>query len=164
MAFTCNICAAESDVAAEGREDRSCVTCGSNVRLRALIALLSQEIFGVQLTLPQFPTLKGIRGLGMSDLPYVASRLAEKFDYTNTFYHQDPVFDVTRPDDRDRARYDFIVSSEVMEHVPTPVERAFETLHGMLKADGVLLMTVPYGLYGGTIEHFPELHEYALAS
>src|SRR5882672_1180023 len=152
MGFTCNICSAESPVRAEGREHQSCVGCGSTIRLRALIALLSQEIFGVQLTLAEFPTLKGIRGLGMSDLPDVASRLAEKFDYTNTFYHQAPLFDVAHPDDP--RSYDFILSSEVMEHVPPPVEQAFETLHGMLRADGVLLMTVPYGLYGGTIEHF----------
>jgi len=58
----------------------------------------------------------------MSDLPDVASRLADKFDYTNTFYHQEPSFDVTHPDVRDRGRYDFILSSEVMEHVPPPIE------------------------------------------
>jgi SAM-dependent methyltransferase len=164
MGFTCNICNAECNVAAEGREQQSCTTCGSSIRPRALIALLSQEIFGIQLTLPEFPTLKGIRGLGMSDLPDIASRLAEKFDYTNTFYHQEPRFDVTHPDDRDGGRYDFILSSEVMEHVPPPIETAFATLHQMLKPDGLLLMTVPYGLRGGTVEHFPELHEYALAT
>jgi SAM-dependent methyltransferase len=100
----------------------------------------------------------------MSDAPDLADRLAEKFDYTNTFYHQSPVFDVTRPDDRDRGRYDFILSSEVMEHVPPPVERAFATLFQMLKPDGLLLLTTPYTLGGKTREHFPDLHEYTLAA
>ncbi len=166
MQFTCNICGADCTLPAQapGREVENCSNCGSTVRLRALIALLSQEIFGLQLTIPEFPILKGIRGIGMSDLPDVASRLAEKFDYTNTFYHQSPMFDVTHPDERDWGRFDFILSSEVMEHVPAPVETAFSTLHRMLKPDGLLLMTTPYNLAGGTIEHFPELHEYTLAS
>ncbi len=166
MRFTCNVCGTEGDRTGQalGREIASCAGCGSTVRIRALIALLSQEIFGLALTIPEFPTLKGIRGIGMSDLPDVASRLAEKFDYTNTFYHQTPVFDVTQPDERDRGRYDFILSSEVMEHVPPPVERAFSTLHQMLKPDGLLLLTTPYHLNGATTEHFPDLHEYALAA
>jgi len=132
--------------------------------LRALIALLSEEIFGVLLTLPEFPVLKGIRGIGMSDTPDVANRLAEKFDYVNTFYHQAPRFDVTQSDQRDVGRYDFILSSEVMEHVPLPVERSFDSLHSMLKADGLLLMTTPYNIGGETAEHFPDLHQYTLAA
>jgi SAM-dependent methyltransferase len=100
----------------------------------------------------------------MTDWPELARRLAEKFDYTNTFYHQPPLFDVTRLDDRDRGRYDFILSSEVMEHVPPPVERAFETLSAMLKPNGLLLLTTPYEVDGKTAEHFPDLHEFTLAT
>jgi hypothetical protein len=51
-----------------------------------------------------------------------------------------------------------------MEHVPVPLERSFETLFRMLKPDALLLMTTPYTLHGKTAEHFPELHEYALAA
>ncbi len=116
------------------------------------------------LAFPEFPPIKGIRGLGMSDLPAIAGPLAGKFDYTNTFYDQEPLFDVTKPDDRDRARYDFIVSSEVMEHVPSPVERAFATLCSMLKPDGFLVLTVPYSFRPETDEHFSALNEYSLAA
>lgn len=166
MQFLCNVCGARCTTSAEDlrRETESCAECGSSVRLRSLIALLSQEIFGVLLTLPEFPVLKGIRGIGMSDAPDLAERLAEKFDYTNTFYHQAPGLDVTNLNERDRGRYDFVLSSEVMEHVPPPVERAFANLNVMLKLDGLLLLTTPYNLGGKTIEHFPELHEYTLAS
>jgi SAM-dependent methyltransferase len=134
------------------------------VRLRSVIALLSREIFGVELAIPNFPVLKGIRGLGMSDPPELAQRLAEKFEYTNTFYHQEPRIDVVEPGQEHLARYDFILSSEVMEHVPPPVERAFVNLNRMLKPDGLLLLTVPYRIGGRTAEHFPELHEYALTA
>jgi len=102
--------------------------------------------------------------MGMSDPPELAQRLAEKFDYINTFYHQEPRLDVVNPRPEQLGRYDFIVSSEVMEHVPQPVEHAFANLNRMLKPDGLLLLTVPYRIDGRTAEHFPELHEYALAA
>jgi SAM-dependent methyltransferase len=132
--------------------------------LRSLIALLSREIFGVELAIPDFPVLKGVRGIGMSDPQALAERLAEKFDYTNTFYHQEPRLDIVHPEPDHLDRYDFILSSEVLEHVPPPVERAFANLNRMLKRDGLLLLTVPYTINGQTAEHFPELHEYALAA
>ena len=67
--FTCNICGAECTRPPEGleRETPSCASCGSPVRLRALVALLSQELFGLQMTLPEFPALKSLRGIGMTD-------------------------------------------------------------------------------------------------
>jgi SAM-dependent methyltransferase len=151
-----------------GREVPSCSACGSTVRLRSLIALLSREVFGVELAIPDFPVLKGIRGFGMSDAPELAQRLAEKFDYTNTFYHQEPRLDIADPTPEHLAentgRYDFILSSEVLEHVSPPVERAFANLNRMLKPAGLLVLTVPYRIDGHTAEHFPELHEYSLAS
>jgi SAM-dependent methyltransferase len=163
--FLCNICGTECELPPQGltREGSGCAVCHSSMRVRALIALLSEELLGIPMTLVEFPVLKGIRGIGMSDFPELAERLAEKLDYTNTFYHQAPLFDVTRPDPADYGRYDFILSTEVMEHVPPPVEDAFANLFRMLKPDGLLVMTTPYTLGGKTREHFPELHDFALA-
>jgi SAM-dependent methyltransferase len=164
--FTCNICGAECTRPARGldRETPSCSDCGSTVRSRALVALLSHELFGLQMALPDFPVLKSLRAIGMTDPPALAGRLAEKCDYTNTFYHQSPRFDVTRPEERDLGRYDFILSSEVMEHVPPPVEAAFSNLYRLLKPDGLLLLTTPYDPGDSTIERFPGLHEYTVAN
>jgi hypothetical protein len=126
--------------------------------------LLSKEIFGVPLALPDMPAMKGLRGFGMSDPPNLARELEKKFDYTNTFYHQPPTIDITNPAETEWGRYDFIVSSEVMEHVPPPVESAFANLYRLLKPNGVLLLTVPYGIDMQPKEHFPELHQHALAT
>jgi SAM-dependent methyltransferase len=168
--FRCNICGntCNRPSGPPGREVPSCSACGSTVRLRSLIALLSREIFGIELAIPDFPVLKGIRGFGMSDPPELALRLAEKFSYTNTFYHQEPRLDIADPSPEHLRQhtglYDFILTSEVLEHVSPPVERAFVNINRMLKPDGLLLLTVPYRIDGRTAEHFPQLHEYALAS
>lgn len=164
--FTCNVCGAACERGAEppGREVPSCAQCGSTVRLRGLVAVLTREIFGVEQVLPHVPALKDVRGFGMSDPPALAARLAEKFDYTNTFYHQPPVLDITNPPEDAWGTYDFIVSSEVMEHVPPPVERGFANLYRLLKPNGVLVLTVPYAPWPQHTEHYPELHEYVLAA
>jgi SAM-dependent methyltransferase len=163
--FLCNICGTECERPPEGisREGETCLVCHSSARVRAVISLLSEELLGVSMPISDFPMLKGIRGIGMSDSAELAERLAQKLDYTNTFYHQPPRFDVTQPDPNDFGRYDFILTSEVMEHVPPPVEQAFANLFRLLKPDGLLVMTTPYTLGGKTKEHFPELHQFTLA-
>lgn len=164
--FRCNLCGAECPrpEGPIGRETAGCPECNSQLRLRGLVALMSQELLGVQMALADFPDLKGLRGFGMSDPPNLAGWLEKKFDYTNTFYHQPPKIDIVNPEEHEWGSYDFIVSSEVMEHVPPPVEKGFANLHRLLKPNGILLLTVPYGISEPAQEHFPELHEYALAS
>ena len=54
VSFTCNICGAYNQVENFATEPASC-GCGSNVRLRALIHLLSMELFGQSLPLVEFP-------------------------------------------------------------------------------------------------------------
>ena len=97
LSFQCNICgqANERKIAELGREDPSCLNCGSTVRMRAMVYLLSREMFGESLAIPDFPVRRDIRGMGMSDWEGYAGPLAGKFDYTNTYYHQEPHLDIT---------------------------------------------------------------------
>lgn len=162
--FRCNICGVSNRAQAAdlGRENASCESCGSNVRTRGLIHALSLELFGTSLALPDFPRVKSIRGLGLSDSNNYAARLAEKFDYRNTFFDREPRFDVTNPAEEDFGKFDFIVSSEVFEHVPPPPDNALRNAVRLLKSAGVLVMTVPYAIDSQEREHFPELHEFGL--
>jgi SAM-dependent methyltransferase len=57
---------------------------------------------------------------------------------------------------------DFLICTEVFEHVPPPVSRAFENARRLLKSNGVLIFSTPYGLQAETWEHFPQLHQYEL--
>jgi SAM-dependent methyltransferase len=164
VSFICNICGRENTVETLTHEASSCAGCDSNVRLRALVYLLSIELFGQGLLLPEFPCLRAIRGLGLSDQLSYATILAGKFDYTNTFYDREPRIDITEPHPDRHGTYDFILSSDVFEHIGVPVERAFEEVYKLLKPHGVLCLTVPFSLKDQTVEHFPDLHEYAIVS
>jgi SAM-dependent methyltransferase len=162
--FTCNVCGAANrpEAGAPDREGMTCVSCRSSMRFRSIVLALSRALFGTDLKLDDFPRLKSLRGMGISDSEVYAARLTDRFSYTNTFYHREPAFDLSRPDETEFGKYDFVVCSEVLEHVPHPVDRALQTLARLLKPAGVLILTVPYSL-DETVEHFPQLRQSGLA-
>jgi SAM-dependent methyltransferase len=147
----------------EDAEAATCARCGSNVRTRGLLHALTQELFGCGLTLPAMPRLKSLRGLGISDADLYARLLEQKLSYRNTFFHREPRLDIAQVPESETGQYDFVLSSEVLEHVAPPVDRAFQNISRMLRPNGVLVFTVPYSLQATTAEHFPELHEYNVA-
>ena len=143
--FVCNVCGSPNRAPAGGfdRERPTCTACGSNVRMRGLLHALSQELFGANLTLPEFPRVKSLRGLGLSDSVQYADTLAARLDYRNTFFHREPHFDITKVSEAEYGRYDFVLASEVFEHVPPPAEHAFTNGFRLLRDGGVLVFTVP---------------------
>src|SRR4026207_217731 len=96
LTFYCNIFGKPSltDVRYLDREIPTCQTCNSNARVRAVIQVLSTELFHENLLLPDFPTRREIRGLGMTDWEGYAVKLSEKFDYQNTYFHEEPRLDI----------------------------------------------------------------------
>ncbi len=127
-----------------------------------MIHVLSMELFGENLVLPEMDVNRNIMGIGMSDWPGYAVPLAEKFNYTNTYYHREPKLDITNSDIDPtlHGRLDFIISSDVFEHIAPPVSIAFKNMRKLLKPSGVVVFSVPYGKQDKTVEHFPELYDY----
>lgn len=165
LTFRCNICGGANTIplAELTREEGACSACKANVRSRAMIHLLSLRLFGRSLTVGEFPaSAMGLKGIGMSDASMYSERLAARLAYTNTFFHKEPRLDIHKPDECLWGRNDFIVASDVLEHVSPPVSQAFFNLRRLLKKGGILVLSVPFRLDGRTIEHFPELHDYSI--
>ena len=118
--FQCNICGTlcTVELASLARRAKSCPTCDSSPRTRALIRTLSNCLFQENLILSEFPIRKDIKGLGLTDPEGYASQLKQKFDYVNTYFHQEPRLDIASDSiaPEQRQVYDFIISSEVFEH------------------------------------------------
>lgn len=160
--FTCNICGSHNEIALDqlDRERRSCSGCNSSVRLRAMIHMLSMSLFGESLVIDEFPQNE-YRGVGLSDWPGYATRLPQKMDYTNTYYHKEPRLDITNVEDARLESCDFLIASDVFEHVLSPVSRAFEGAWRLLKPRGVMIFSVPFTLRGtDTVEHFSDLQDF----
>ena len=163
VAFQCNICGTSCEVGPDrfGRDVRSCSNCNSTPRFRSVVYVLSRALFGQSMTLAEFPSRPDLRGIGLTDFGY-APGLADKLGYTNTFYDHEPRLDITDPPAELYGTLDFLISSDVFEHVPPPVEVAFEKAFHLLKPGGVLILTIPYLMDQRTIEHFPSLRDFEI--
>lgn len=164
VAFTCNICETANEVPSDrlGREVPSCAQCGSTVRFRAVADLVAREVLGLSSPLTRLPERRDVAGVGLSDWEGYAEPLAARLSYTNTFFHTEPRLDVTAPPDELAGSCRFVIASEVLEHIPPPVERGFAGLRRLLAPGGVAIVTVPWRPEGETEEHFPRLHRWRI--
>jgi SAM-dependent methyltransferase len=126
--------------------------------MRGIIHHLSEGLFGSSKPLAEFPYSPELVGIGLSDWEGYARALEQKFSYTNTFFHQEPFLDIAELSPDRYESCDFLISSEVLEHIPPPVSRAFTGSFNLLKPGGLLVFTVPFTDVPVTVEHFPELH------
>jgi SAM-dependent methyltransferase len=112
-----------------------------------------------------FPSRLDIVGLGTSDWEGYAMRLGRVLGYDNTYYDEHTRLDIMAPVPKALAgTCDFVISSDVLEHVAPPYEQALIHLRELLKPGGLLILTVPMKSEGPTDEHFPELYEYEVVS
>jgi SAM-dependent methyltransferase len=117
---------------------------------------LSLGLYARPVALPNFPN-SDLRGIGMTDSPCYANVLSQRLDYTNTYYHREPRLDILDRETIERWKgVDFVISSDVLEHVPPPVQAAFDNVYELLRPGGLFVCTVPYM----ESEHFPSLNSY----
>lgn len=143
-----------------GRETPTCVHCGSTVRTRELVAAIGREVLGSVDPACAWPERPELHGIGFSDPSLYADHLERATTYVNTWFHQQPRVDVLDLVSFGGHTYDFVVCSDVLEHIDAPVHRAFVNLFAILKPGGTLILNVPLR-DGETVEHFPPLVEYA---
>jgi SAM-dependent methyltransferase len=132
------------------------------VRYRALVHCLSVGLFGESLPLGRLPERPELAGVGFSDWEPFAEGLAARLGHRNTYLHREPVLDLTSLPAELAGTMDYVVCSEVLEHVAPPVERAVRACFELLKPGGLLVLTVPYTFEAETMEHYPRLSDYAV--
>lgn len=164
LTWLCNICGTtnHSPVLSVTRESSPCQHCGSVMRFRSMMAILTERLFGKVQVLSEVTAHPGITGLGMSDADTYATLLTQKFSYTNTYYHCEPLLDVMKPATKWLGVNDFVITSDVYEHVPPPIQTAFDNLFALLKPGGVVIFSVPFSLEADTREHYPNLHDFTI--
>jgi hypothetical protein len=137
----------------------TCTACHSTWRIRALALLVLRG-----LDIPLTPLRLGDQdfsrsGLGISDNVFLAAALAGRFDYVNSYLHRFPRLDISEvPPDLGGA-FEFVVCSDVLEHVPPPVEPALQGLASLVRPGGFVVASVPC-TRGETVEHYPDLDSY----
>lgn len=156
--FVCNVCGCLHCEQVENfhREKALCPNCGANARFRGMVAALA-DVLGMPSHVPlaRWPDQPTLRGLGMSDWPGYADLLASKMAYVNTHFDQTPQLDILNPGAEWLGCHDFVLSSDVLEHVLAPVQKAFDNLLALLKPGGWLVFSVPYTTQAHTQEHYP---------
>lgn len=162
--FNCPICARASKWPRSlmVREAPTCLGCGSSVRLREVVAAISDAILGTDQPAISWPIRKDIKGVGFSDALVYARYLERATDYENTWYHLEDSVDITDLSSLGGRTFDFAVCSDVLEHIRRPVQVAFDNLFHILRPGGTLVLNFPLR-DGETREHFPELSEMQLA-
>ena len=142
--WLCVICGKRNEWSAPSREGMICDGCGLTWRNRAVVlaVLRSQGYVGVSLA--DFRGDYSIVGIGSSEVPALDARLTEKFWFTNSHYHTAPRLDLCAPDAQWKGLANFMICSEVLEHVPPPADVALAGLCEVLKDGGTAIITVPY--------------------
>ena len=161
--FICNVCDSRCSAETLDRYIPSSGKCKSNVRKRWIVHAVSTELFGESIPLSKFPRRKKIRGIGLSDEGRIAHILTKRLDYKNTFYHKEPRFNIMDPVTNPALpgrELDFVIASEVFEHVAPPVQTAFDHLALLLKPGGFAVFSTPWEDEGDTREHFPDLFDW----
>ncbi len=167
MIFKCPICNTinevdNGDFTKFERETPSCVGCASSTRQRSLVKAIYEEYgdYAGNQTLDR----KRLIGIGISDWEGLSQALSDKFEYVNTFFHKHPHVDITDVSIFQQEVADFLICSDVLEHVNPPVISGFAGMFKILKPGGLLVFSIPYDLDGKSKEHFPNLYNFRIVN
>jgi SAM-dependent methyltransferase len=163
--YHCNICGCPNSEQAGRfhREITVCMSCGSNPRFRGIVHALCCGIFNKPQILGDVPSNLPVTGLGFSDSEIYARSLHRIFAYQNTYLHQQPMLDITSSISCEQyLPVDFVICTEVFEHIAPPLQRSFNNLRSLLRPGGVLVFSVPTIEARETVEHFPDYHRASL--
>ena len=137
------------------REAGNCIWCRSTCRDRSLAYATRKYSKGFTKKTP-------LQVFGVSDGANFEKRAQKYFGgkYLNFHFHKEPKLDITCVPLELKSKADFVVCSEVLEHVVPPINLAFKGLFELLKPGGTALISVPHTSIGNAhVEHFEVLRD-----
>lgn len=144
---------------AQTRGLKLCPGCGATGRSAAIVHYVCRAIYGNDTPLLKQRKRRSARVIGLSDSQVYAKPFSKYFNYTNTYYHQDPKLDIRDPAPQYRNCADVVINSEVFEHVIGDTQSAFDGALKLLKPGGTMVFSVPF-TNKDSEEHYPGLIDY----
>jgi len=144
MTWSCILCGTTNrNTTQVKRETMQCRDCGSTWRARAVgLAVLhglGYESLKFKSVTPDWSRI----GLGISDDISLSSKLSTKFFYTNSYFDTFPYLDIRKVPTRAKRQFEFVICSDVLEHIDVDLPKAFAGLRSLLNARGFLVASVP---------------------
>jgi phosphoglycolate phosphatase len=140
----CNLCGGTEFGDFNGRVAVGCANCGSLERTRLLWAYIEQLDLGRDARVLHLAPEKGIHARLSAMLAPGNYHLRDIDPGRYAFAAGIERLDLTELDDMPGDRYDLIVHSHVLEHVPCNIAYCLFHLHRMLREGGTHLFQVPF--------------------
>jgi len=156
----CKWCGRNTNLATDS-EATVCDGCGLTWRATAcLIAVLDGLGYSGSTIGKDIATDLSRVGLGIGDDWRLARCLYQIFRYTNTQLYSFPNLDLLNIPESAKGQFEFVVCSDVLEHVHPPMSRATDGLFELLKPGGFAVVTVPLTNESAAAEFYPDLQRY----
>jgi SAM-dependent methyltransferase len=139
-----------------------CRQCKSTWRARAvLISLLTSLGYSENRFLRIESDFSRV-GLGISDDINIVKYLSSHFMYSNSFYDAFPFLDLRSVPSIAQEKFEFVICSDVLEHVDKDLEKAIAGVYQLIKQGGFAIITVPIGREDKTFEYYPGLSRFKI--
>jgi SAM-dependent methyltransferase len=140
----CSICGKIFFFKDLSREGTPCKNCGSYWRTRSVIdAIKLKYNFDKRVAFKHIKPDFSLKTLGMTDDTSITTSMPTKFMHTNSFYNEFPRVDLLNLNEELFECFDLVICTDVFEHIPNNVEKAFLNLYKIVKKNGLLVFSVP---------------------
>jgi SAM-dependent methyltransferase len=140
----CSICGKILFFKVLSREGNRCKNCGSYWRTRSVIDAISLKYrFDKRVAFKNINPDFSLKTLGMTDSTSITTTMPTKFMHVNSFYNDFPKVDLLNLSKELHECFDLVICSDVFEHIPNNIEKAFMNLYTLIKMNGLLVFSVP---------------------
>lgn len=144
------------------REGSQCDGCQATWRARATVLAVMTGLGYHPTPLVEIVPDWSRIGVGLSDDPSFSGRFSAVWKYTNTYFDSFPRLDIRAAPSDLIGHCEFVVCSDVLEHVDPPYNTALEGLYRIIKPGGFAVVTVPMSGTASTCEYYKDLASWEL--